>query len=143
VADVWMQARATSPREVMVGPVPVTPFSRSVIVDAGDRYETGMLNWWTGGVTFDPQAIPKNAGDAAVPRAIAQSREIREFLVWSRYPFWTIEHTTNGTEVSVADVRFAGTVPPRAARFVARTVLTASSPEDAAASPDSSRRTNP
>ncbi len=62
VSDTWREARGIAPRALMVGPLPFTPFTRAVIVDAGDRYETGTFRWWPTSVTFDPEPIPKNAG---------------------------------------------------------------------------------
>src|SRR5262245_24821290 len=87
VADLWREARGTEPRALMVGPLAVTPFTRAVIVDAGDRYETGTFTWWPTAVTFDPVAIPKNETHPAVAAA-RNERPIRDFLVWARFPFW-------------------------------------------------------
>ena len=107
VLDAWRAARGTEPAHLMVGPMPVTPFQRQVIVDAGTHYETGTLDWLPTQVTFDSAVVPKNARD----RRVAQAREaphIRGFLVWSRFPFWTIEATPEGARVSVGDMRFPG-----------------------------------
>src|SRR5437016_3016085 len=41
IADRWQQVEGKPPQALMVGPVPVTPLRRQVIIDAGDRYETG------------------------------------------------------------------------------------------------------
>jgi inner membrane protein len=107
VLDAWRAARGSEPQHLMVGPVPVTPFRREVIVDAGTHYETGTLYWFPTTVRFDPAVVPKNA----LHRRVAQAREappIRAFLVWSRFPFWTLEATPDGTRVSVGDMRFRG-----------------------------------
>jgi inner membrane protein len=106
VADVWRETRGTEPRALMVGPLPLTPFTRAVIVDAGDRYEAGTFRWWPTGILFESEAVPKNDGDPAVAAARAQARTIREFLVWSRFPFWTTEAVDGGTRVTVRDMRF-------------------------------------
>src|SRR5688500_5677304 len=45
VIAAWRDARGSEPRAVMVGPRPVTPFSRDVIIDAGEHYETGLFTW--------------------------------------------------------------------------------------------------
>ena len=45
VSDTWRDVRGTAPRALMVGPVPFTPFTRVVIIDAGDHYETGLFSW--------------------------------------------------------------------------------------------------
>lgn len=106
VADVWREQRGGEPRALMVGPNLATPFTRQVIVDAGDRYETGTFSWWPTGVTFDANPIPRIDRDPAVARAREQSADMREFLVWSRFPYWRVEPAGNGTRVTLADVRF-------------------------------------
>ncbi|HLG58304.1 MAG TPA: metal-dependent hydrolase [Vicinamibacterales bacterium] len=107
VETIWRDARGTEPRAMMVGPVPLTPFTRDVIVDAGDHYERGTYSWWATEVTFDPRQIAKNADRPEV--AIArQALNVRAFLVWSRFPLWTLQPGPDGTRVTVSDVRFAG-----------------------------------
>jgi inner membrane protein len=105
VADVWRETRGSEPQALMVGPLALTPFTRVFIVDAGDRYESGVFTWWPTEVRFDPEATPKHDRDPAVIAA-RQSRDIREFLVWSRFPFWTVEPVDGGTRVTVRDMRF-------------------------------------
>ena len=107
VANTWQEAHGVAPQSLMVGPVPIWPFSRQVIVDAGDHYETGMLSWARAAVTFYPERIPKNS-DAPQVAAARRDNNIRAFLVWARFPFWTIEPTPSGTRVTVSDMRFAG-----------------------------------
>ena len=114
VADIWRVARGTEPRALMVGPLPLTPFTRMVIVDAGDHYETGVFSWWSAGVTFDSERIPKNDHDPAVSVA-QQSRLISAYLVWSRFPYWTIEPRDGALEVGVRDMRFGGALGGRLA----------------------------
>ena len=106
VSETWRETRGTTPRALMVGPLPFTPFTRQVIVDAGDRYETGTFTWWPAAVTFDPDPVVKNVGNPLVKRARDQAPEIREFLVWARFPFWTLTPQAGGTRVTVGDVRF-------------------------------------
>jgi inner membrane protein len=106
VAEAWRLQRGAEPQALMVGPVPAVPFLREVIVDAGDRYERGLFRWWPARVRFDPVTVPKNDGDPRVTRARG-APNIRAFLVWSRFPFWTLESVPGGTRVSVGDVRFA------------------------------------
>ena len=111
VLDEWRAAHGVEPRSLMVGPSPITPFRREVIVDAGAHYETGTFDWFPARVTFDSERVFKNDGD---PR-LAQAREapqIRGFLVWSRFPFWTLEAVPGGTRVTVGDMRFVGRGSP-------------------------------
>jgi inner membrane protein len=121
VSNTWRDVRGSAPRALMVGPVPFTPFARVVIVDAGDHYETGLFRWWSMSVGFDPDPIPKNAGDPLVKKARSE-RPIREFLVWARFPFWTITPQKDGTRVNVGDVRFMSQ-SIRRANFQASTVV--------------------
>jgi inner membrane protein len=118
VAASWRDARGVAPHALMVGPVPLWPFSRQVIIDAGDHYETGLFSWGKP-VTFYPERIPKNS-DAPQVAAARSAANIRAFLVWSRFPFWTIEPSPNGTRVTVSDMRF-----PDRNGFAASTILPA------------------
>jgi hypothetical protein len=106
VISSWVSERGSSPRAVMVGPVAIDPLERDVIVDAGDRYVGGRLSWWPFAVAFSAETTPKNDRGAEVAAAIAASDAVREFLVWSRFPFWTLEPAEHGTRVTVGDMRF-------------------------------------
>jgi inner membrane protein len=140
VSDAWQELRGTSPQALMVGPVPLTPFRRDVIVDAGDHYETGIFSWWPSGVTFDARTVPKNGHAPAVAKA-READGVRAFLVWSRFPYWELRDTKDGTLVTVKDMRFPG-------RFSASTIVRRQddpalvTPADDAASPGSSHRTD-
>jgi inner membrane protein len=107
VANNWQAMHGVEPRALMVGPLPLWPLSRQVIVDAGDHYVTGIFSWWRSAATFFPEKIPKNH-DAPQVAAARHDDNIRAFLVWARFPFWTIEPTPDGTRVTVSDMRFAG-----------------------------------
>ncbi|MBI2827805.1 MAG: metal-dependent hydrolase [Acidobacteria bacterium] len=118
VLDEWRAARGGELLSLMVGPSPITPFRRQVIVDAGTHYETGTFDWLPTQVRFDSEKVPKNDHD---PR-VAQAREaprIRGFLIWSRFPFWTLEAVSGGTRVTVSDLRFVG----RGGPFVQSTLV--------------------
>ena len=105
VSGVWRDVRGTAPRALMVGPLPFTPFTRTVIIDAGDRYEVGTFRWWPTGVTFETEQIVRNSGHPLV-KAARRAEPIREFLVWARFPYWTITREAKGTRVTIGDVRF-------------------------------------
>ena len=109
--DEWRTARGAEPRSVMVGPSPITPFRRQIIVDAGTHYETGTLEWFPARVTFDSERVPKNDRDPRLVQA-REAPQIRGFLVWSRFPFWTLEEVPGGTRVTVSDMRFVGRGSP-------------------------------
>jgi inner membrane protein len=107
VAQAWEAQRGGALRSLMVGPVPIFPLSRTVIVDTGPAYITGTFSWFPTRVTFDPEEIPKGDDDPRVTRA-RDARTVRAFLVWSRFPVWTVETTAGGAVVSVRDMRFLG-----------------------------------
>jgi inner membrane protein len=105
VTDLWRTSRGTEPLALMVGPLPVTPFTRQVIVDAGDHYETGTFSWLSTSVAFSPDRIPKNDRDPAVAVA-RRTRLIAAYLMWSRFPYWIVTPSSGRVDVGVADVRF-------------------------------------
>jgi inner membrane protein len=105
VADAWLRGTGTPAQSLMVGPVPVNPFRKAVIIDAGDRYRRGTFNWFDRRTVFSDAAIEKNAGHPAVSVA-RHDRRIAGILVWARFPFWEIVPATEGTRVTVRDVRF-------------------------------------
>ena len=109
--DEWRAMRGAEPRSLMVGPSPFTPLRRQVIVDAGTHYETGTFDWFPAQVTLDSGRVPKNDGDPRVVQA-REAPHIRGFLVWSRFPFWTLESVAGGTRVTVYDMRFVGRGSP-------------------------------
>ena len=105
--DRWHQVEGQPPQALMVGPIPVTPLQRQIIIDAGDRYETGMFTWRPRNIRFDTDDVPKNDADPRVAVA-RKAPNIRAFLIWSRFPFWTLEQVDGGTRVTVGDMRFNG-----------------------------------
>lgn len=107
IVERWRQVEGRPPRAVMVGPVPVTPLRRQIIIDAGDRYETGTFTWQPRSIRFDPEDVAKNADDPRVAVA-REAGNIRAFLIWSRFPFWTIDRAQGGSRVTVGDMRFNG-----------------------------------
>jgi hypothetical protein len=105
--DRWRQVEGQPPHALMVGPIPVTPLQRQLIIDAGDRYETGMFTWQPRNIRFDADDVSKNDTDPRVAAA-RKAPNIRAFLIWSRFPFWTFEPVEGGTRVTVGDMRFNG-----------------------------------
>jgi len=107
VADAWRAEYGFQPSSLMVGPLPITPFQREIIVDAGTYYVTGAFTWFSTRVTFDPTVTQKGERNPLVAQARG-APPVRGFLVWSRFPFWTFDRTPEGTEVTVSDMRFRG-----------------------------------
>ncbi|MEW6323379.1 MAG: metal-dependent hydrolase [Acidobacteriota bacterium] len=92
----------------MVTPIPVNPFVREVVVDTGNRYEKGVV-WFEPWPHFRPlgYGIDINADDAEA-RAAAATPAARQFLAWSRFPFFILDRSGDGTSVLLNDYRYSG-----------------------------------
>lgn len=104
VEDAWIARTGQPSRALMVGPVAITPFRKSVILDAGDHYVEGTFTWFPVTVSFD-DVTPKNDGSQEV-MAARRDPEVAGVLVWSRFPFWEVRALGDGSEVRVRDMRF-------------------------------------
>jgi inner membrane protein len=122
IIDRWRQVEGRPPQALMVSPVPITPLRRQVIVDAGDRYETGSFTWQPRGVRFDSAAVLKNDTDPRVAAA-RDAPNVRAFLVWSRFPFWRLQADGGATRVTVGDMRFIGGPAVAARNFTQTTIV--------------------
>jgi inner membrane protein len=91
--------------EVMVGPVPINPFRREVVIRDGERYFAGTLDWLPGPVLRVGEPILANLDH---PLAVEASRfgDVGGFLVWSRFPFYTIEDREDRWLVILDDLRY-------------------------------------
>jgi inner membrane protein len=101
----WVNERGAAPRTLMVGPAPIDPLHRRVIVDAGDHYEMGTFSWWSRDVQFDAEALPRRDDDPAVLRARGHPT-IRGILTWARFPYYDVSRVPGGSRVTVRDLRF-------------------------------------
>jgi inner membrane protein len=111
------QARGHGPiRTVVASPVPINPFRRDVVFSTDDGYGFGVLRWTPSAMLqLEPGLIDKNMDDPAVAEA-RQAKAIADFLYWSRLPFATVEHRSDGTIVTIADARYSNGAT--AGRFV-------------------------
>jgi inner membrane protein len=109
VLDEWQLQHSRAPRSMMVGPMPLTPFQRQIIVDAGDHYRTGVFTWFDRRAVFDTRPVPKNDREPAAELARRDLR-VQAVLRWARFPYYTFEAGENGTHVMLSDVRFGPTV---------------------------------
>jgi len=101
----WEARTGQPPRALMVGPMPIVPWSREVIVDAGEAYRVGLYTAWPRRLELSEEIIPKNDRLEAVAEA-RRERPVAGFLVWARFPFWELAESPDGTLVTVRDVRF-------------------------------------
>ena len=105
VRDAWRTGHEQTPRKLMVGPVPINPLRKTIIVDLDDRYETGTFKWWPHEVRFDDGTIQKREADPAVRQA-SRTPIFRAILRWARFPYYEIEPADGATRVTVRDLRF-------------------------------------
>jgi inner membrane protein len=110
VIEQWTAETSTTPRTVMAGPLPLTPFHRQVIVDAGTEYAIGRFSWFTRQTTFQAERVPKNEADPAVRVAVSRDRRTQAVLTWVRFPYFRVIPVAGGTEVSLRDLRFGDRV---------------------------------
>ena len=104
VLERWVGAHGGPPSALMVGPLPLTPLSRAVIVDGGDHYETGRFSWRTPGAVSAVVRWPKRT-DPAV-EAARKVPAIRTMLGWSRFPYFEVAQVAGGDRVTFTDLRF-------------------------------------
>ena len=109
VLEAWSGQRGAAPEALMVGPAPVNPFRKIVIVDAGERYENGTFEWPDGRLTLDGPVVPTRESEAAVVRAREHPR-IRSILVWARFPYYHLAPDPEGMRVTLRDMRFGDRV---------------------------------
>jgi inner membrane protein len=105
VAEAWTLANGRAPHALMVGPAPVTPFRKTIIVDGGGYYQRGTFTWLPPRIAFDPAHVPKGSDLPAV-REVQTSPQFRGLLVWARFPFYEVTPAPGGVRVTLADMRF-------------------------------------
>lgn len=106
VLNAWQREHGAPPQALMAGPVPVNPFRKVLIIDAGDRYRSGTFTWFPARTTLTDAAV-KKYDDHPAALAARQDPRIAGILIWARFPFWTIAAAPGGTRVTVRDMRFA------------------------------------
>jgi len=109
VVEIWTERHGRAPRELMVGPMPVTPLRRQVIIDTGDEYFTGRYHVRQGTLALDERPTPRNEDAPAAVRAREHER-VRAVLIWARFPFYHLSPTDGGTTVALGDMRFPARV---------------------------------
>lgn len=109
VLDAWVQRHGRPPEALMVGPALGNPLRRTIIVDAGRAYHTGTFRWFPARAVFDGSVVRRIDDHPAVFRA-REHPDIRAVLVWARFPYYEVEPVTEGTRVTVRDMRFGSNV---------------------------------
>jgi len=93
---------------VMVAPLPADPFGGEVVIRTPDAYHTGDFRWFRNPqVQFGAAPLRSAPADDPVVRAAAQIDAVRDFLVWSRFPFYEVTELSDGWRVLIGDARYA------------------------------------
>lgn len=92
---------------VMVGPTPMNPFQRDVVVETPTSYRTGTLELWPSfRLALAPTAIPLPTDSPLVSRAL-EAPQVRGFANWARFPWGDVEEETDGYRVTLGDARYS------------------------------------
>jgi len=90
---------------LMIAPVPVNPFQRSVVIDKNRDYRLGVVELLPRPhFRLDPRRIPK--GESAVARIAATTSDGQIFLRWARFPFFEIDAASDEPAVYIIDARY-------------------------------------
>ncbi|MBW2494398.1 MAG: metal-dependent hydrolase, partial [Deltaproteobacteria bacterium] len=90
---------------LMIAPVPVDPFRRTVVIDGERDYRLGVVNLLPRpSVQFDTRRIPK--GESAAARLAAATRDGQAFLRWARFPFFEVDDSNGEPVVYIIDARY-------------------------------------
>ncbi len=108
-ADAAREAGIAGVREVMYQPAMGNPLAAQLVAVTDAGYHYGRLAWWASPrVRYDGTVIAR--GDWTDPRVQAAMRDpdVRDYLVWSRFPWVQIEATAadGSAAVGFGDARF-------------------------------------
>jgi inner membrane protein len=103
-----VSAGITGIEQVMYQPAPAQPHRGDLVVATRESYTLGTFRWLTasGRVTFRPDSIARGDWTSNPVRAAMTNRRVRDYLVWSRFPFVRTEQTADGTAVFFGDARY-------------------------------------
>ncbi len=92
--------------EIMVGPVPADPFRREVILRTAGEYHVGTFSWLERPrLVLRPDPIVNHSPDPVVRAAVSHPDAVR-YLVWSRFPLYSVSDRDRGWSVRIEDVRY-------------------------------------
>jgi inner membrane protein len=111
IASGELALRAGVPVErLMLSPVPVSPFRRTVVAAQGDRYVVGSFRWMAT-PRVDPvslRSFPRGRPGHPAVAAAAATTSGRRFLGWARFPTYRVEpRPGGGFLVHIVDLRYA------------------------------------
>jgi len=90
---------------LMVAPVPVDPFTRTVVIDGESAYRLGVVKLLPSPhFILDERRVPK--GDGVAARQAATTEVGRVFLGWARFPFFEYDDSAPTRTVYILDARY-------------------------------------
>jgi inner membrane protein len=102
-----LRAEGHDVRQIMVGPVPITPFARDVVFATPSSYRHGALSLGLPPeLIVSPEEIARNEDTPLAVRAL-QEPEVRGFAIWARFPWASIEEEPERIRVTLRDARYA------------------------------------
>jgi inner membrane protein len=102
-----LRGQGVEVQEIMVGPLPVTPFVRDVVVVTPDHYRYGSLELlprWS--LQLEEGTLPK-LGSSPITKEAFRSPEVRGLVNWIRFPFVEVEENQTSYIVTIMDARYA------------------------------------
>lgn len=111
VAREFKESGLGQPQQVLANPVFADPFRRRIVVQTEHQYGFGDFRWLPNPhVSLDQELVSSHMDQSAIALAAGQSKQMADFLYWSRFPFAMIKGNGENTNVTVGDARF-GTRP--------------------------------
>lgn len=113
-------------QSLMVAPVPVTPFTRWVVVAGPDGYKVGTFSW-LGGRALELRPLPydRYAPEGApmhpAVREASARPAARKYLTWARFPYYWINERPDAYVVYFGDARY--TLDPERSWAATRVVV--------------------
>jgi inner membrane protein len=102
-----LHARGFTVESLMVGPAPISPFTRDVVFSTSSEHRHGTLSIGSRmGLAVLPDSFPRNMDSPLVARALHEPA-VRGFATWARFPWAEIEQEQNGFRVTLRDARYA------------------------------------
>lgn len=99
-------ASGHAPVRVLASPVPLNAFRRAIVIDDGDIYRFGTVDWLRHpAFTLDPLVVPVNR-DAPAAQEAAATPEGKAFLGWARFPFFVSDPAQSDPVVHIVDARY-------------------------------------
>ena len=92
--------------DLMVGPVPINPFVRDVVVATPESYKHGTLDLFPRvELHLESHDIPRLQNSRLMDEAL-EAPHVRGFKNWVRFPFVELEETPSGCVIHVMDARY-------------------------------------